>query len=286
MFSLSNTKRDTGMELNALFDQLHSLPSIPKVAQELILQFDNPSTSVDSVARNIALDPVIAAKVLRLANSARFRGAREATSVEDAAMRLGFNTLRTLVLASAVTGAFKTDSGFDLKGFWIHTFQVAGICRMLAKQRGEAVETAFTCGMMHNIGELLIQTGAPDLAAQLNRSGKTDAAQRVALETLQLGFGFPEVGAELARRWQLPKLIQDAIAFQARPNQAPDGTLLPLLIAQAVHIAETVRTYGGVTDEAKEALNGPLFEGIDRDQLFASLEESLEADKAFAQMLS
>lgn len=274
------------MEINALFDQLHSLPSIPKVAQELILQFDNPSTSVDSVARNIALDPVIAAKVLRLANSARFRGAREATSVEDAAMRLGFNTLRTLVLASAVTGAFKTDSGFDLKGFWIHTFQVAGICRMLAKQRGEAVETAFTCGMMHNIGELLIQTGAPELAAQLNRSGKNDAAQRVALETLQLGFGFPEVGAELARRWQLPKLIQDAIAFQAKPTQAPDGTLLPLLIAQAVHIAETVRTCGGVTDEAKEALNGPLFECVDRDKLFASLEESLEADKAFAQMLS
>ena len=124
------------MELNTLFNQLHSLPSIPKVAQELILQFDNPNSSVDSVARNIAMDPVIAAKVLRLANSARFRGAREATSVEDAAMRLGFNTLRTLVLASAVTGAFKTDSGFDLKAFWIHTFQVAGICRLLAKQRG------------------------------------------------------------------------------------------------------------------------------------------------------
>ena len=81
------------MELNTLFNQLHSLPSIPKVAQELILQFDNPNSSVDSVARNIAMDPVIAAKVLRLANSARFRGAREATSVEDAAMRLGFNTL-------------------------------------------------------------------------------------------------------------------------------------------------------------------------------------------------
>jgi HD-like signal output (HDOD) protein len=286
MFSTSNTKRGNGMELNALFDQLHSLPSIPKVAQELILQFDNPNTSVDNVARNIALDPVIAAKVLRLANSARFRGAREATSVEDAAMRLGFNTLRTLVLASAVTGAFKTDSGFDLKGFWIHTFQVAGICRILAKQRNAAVETAFTCGMLHNIGELLIQTGAPDLAAQLNRSGKNDAAQRVALETLQLGFGFPEVGAELARRWQLPKLMQNAIAFQACPNRAPDDSLLALLIAQAVHIAQTVRSHGGVTEEAKAALDGPLFEGIERDKLFESLQASLEADKAFAEMLS
>ena len=274
------------MELNSLFDQLHSLPTIPKVAQDLILQFDDPNANLDNVARNIALDPVIAAKVLRLANSARFRGAREATSVEDAAMRLGFNTLRTLVLASAVTGAFKTDSGFDLKAFWIHTFQVAGICRLLAKQRGEAVETAFTCGMMHNIGELLIQTGAPELAAQLNRSGKTDAAQRVALETLQLGFGFPEVGAELARRWQLPKVMQDAIAYQAKPNQAPADMPLPRLIAQAVHIAETVRAHGGVSDEAKDALDGPLFEGIDRDKLFADLDASLEADKAFAELLS
>ena len=56
------------MDLHSLFDQLHSLPSIPKVAQDLILQFDNPNTSIDSVARNISLDPVIAAKVLRLAN--------------------------------------------------------------------------------------------------------------------------------------------------------------------------------------------------------------------------
>jgi hypothetical protein len=47
-----------------------------------------------------------------------------------------------------------------------------------------------------------------------------------------------------------------------------------------------VRTHGGVTEEAKAALNGPLFEGIDRDKLFGALEESLEADKAFAEMLS
>ena len=87
-------------DIESLFAQLHALPSIPKVAQELIQQFDNPSSSLESVARNIERDPVIAAKVLRLANSPRFRGSREAVSVEDAAMRLGFNTLRTLVPVS------------------------------------------------------------------------------------------------------------------------------------------------------------------------------------------
>jgi HD-like signal output (HDOD) protein len=274
------------MEISALFSQVHSLPCIPKVAQDLIQQFDNPHTNVDSIARNISLDPVIAAKVLRLANSARFRGSRESASVEDTAMRLGFNTLRTLVLASAVTGAFQAPPGFDLKGFWGHSFQVASISRLLAKPRGVAVEIAFTCGMMHNIGELLIQTGVPELAERLNQNGKDmGAAQRVAPETLQLGFGFPEVGAELARLWQLPELIQHAIAYQSRPTQAPADMPLPRVLAQAVSIAEALRQYQGDMNKALETLQGPLFDGLDVASLLDELPAVLEADKGFAELL-
>lgn len=274
------------MDLNSLFEQLHSLPTIPKVAQDLILQFDNPNTNIDSVARNIALDPVIAAKVLRLANSPRFRGAREAASVEDAASRLGFNTLRTLVLASAVTGAFKPVPGFNLRAFWLLSFKVASVCRLLAKLRGHSTETAFTCGMMHNIGELLIQTGAPEIAARLNRKSASDAAGRMAQETLQLGFGFAEVGAELARRWQLPAVMQVAIALQTQPHKAPADMPLPMLLAQAVLIAEALEQHEGNLEATRAELDGPLCEGLDLDELFSRLPEVLEADKAFAELLN
>jgi HD-like signal output (HDOD) protein len=273
------------MDIETLFADLHALPSIPKVALELIQQFDSPSSSLDAVGRNIAKDPVIAAKVLRLANSSRYRGTRESTSIEDAASRLGFNTLRTLVMASAVTGAFKADASFDLKGFWIHSFQVASISRLLAKQAGQDADTAFTCGMMHNIGELLIQTGAPQYAPKLNASKHGNAAGRAANETLQLGFGYPEVGAELARRWQLPKLIQTAIAFQGKPSQAPADNPLPKTLAQAVLIAEALQAHGGATEEARESLHGPLIEELDLDAVFAALPAVLEADKAFAELL-
>ena len=272
------------MDIESLFDQLHTLPSIPKVAQELIQQFDNPSSSLESVARNIERDPVIAAKVLRLANSPRFRGAREAVSVEDAAMRLGFNTLRTLVLASAMTGAFQADTGFDLKGFWIRSFRVASIARCLAKQRKLDTDAAFTCGMMHNIGELLIQTGAPDFARRMTRHPTREAAAHAAEENLQLGFGYPEVGAELARRWQLPELIQHAIAYQARPTQAPGDSQYARLVAQSVLVAETIEL-DGVSEQAQQSLEGPLFEEVALDTLFAALPEVLEADKAFAELL-
>jgi HD-like signal output (HDOD) protein len=272
------------MDIESLFAQLHTLPSIPKVAQDLIQQFDNPASSLESVARNIERDPVIAAKVLRLANSPRFRGAREAVSVEDAAMRLGFNTLRTLVLASAMTGAFQVDTGFDLKGFWIRSFRVASIARSLAKQLKLDTDAAFTCGMMHNIGELLIQTGAPDFARRMNRHPKREAAAHAAEETLQLGFGYPEVGAELARRWQLPALIQHAIAYQARPTQAPSDGRYARLVAQSVIVAETIEL-DGVSEQARQSLEGPLFEEVDLNKLFEALPAVLEADKAFAELL-
>jgi HD-like signal output (HDOD) protein len=274
------------MDIETLFAQIHNLPSVPKVAQDLIQQFDNPSTSLDSVARNIERDPVIAAKILRLANSARFRGARESTSIEDAAMRLGFNTLRTLVLASAVTGAFKADPSFDLKGFWLHSFRIASIARLLAKLAGKDADTAFTCGMLHDIGELLIQTGAPEFATKMNRASQKDASGRAAEETLQLGFGYPEVGAELTRRWQLPKVIQSSIAYQARPTHAPEDAAYALIIAQAALIAEALKTYGDTTSEAQESLAGPLFTEVDLDKTFAALPAILEADKAFEALLS
>lgn len=274
------------LSIEKLFDDLHSLPSIPKVAQDLMLQFDNPSSNLESIARNIEKDPVIAAKVLRLANSARFRGSRDSSSIEDAAMRLGFNTLRTLVMASAVTGAFKAGPSFDLKGFWLKSFQVAGICRMLARQGSADPETAFTCGVMHNIGELLIQTGAPEVAERLNNSATANTPGRGASETLQLGFGYPEVGAELARRWHLPHVILQAIAYQAKPMQAPADAQLPRIVAQAITISDALEAHGGATPEAQKASGGPLMEGINLDTLFAGLPAVLEADKAFSELLS
>ncbi|NII09538.1 HDOD domain-containing protein [Oleiagrimonas sp. C23AA] len=272
------------MKLEALFDKLHELPTIPKVAQDLILQFDSSDTNIDALARNIERDPVIAAKVLRLANSARFHGARDSTTIEDAAMRVGFNALRTLVLASAMTSAFPSGGSIDLKQFWRHSFEVASIARLLARQQDADPDTAFTCGMMHAIGELLIQTAAPAFAGQLRSTASSTA--HAADETLQLGFGYPEVGAELARRWQLPPVIRTAIHYQARPAQAPRGEKMPLIVAQAVHVADAMARHDGLGTEARKAIDGPLMQGVNLDTLFFALPEVIQADRAFADILA
>lgn len=271
------------MEIDALFDHLHILPSIPKVAQELIQQFDDPTSSIEEIARNLALDPVLSAKVLRLANSVRFRGVRPATSIEGAAIRLGFDALRTLVLASAVTAAFRYPSSFDPRDFWQHSFDVASICRVIAGQTGAERETAFTCGMLHNIGELLIRTAAPDVGARI------DAEQRAPASVTPeqaVGFGYPEVGAELARRWQLPLVIQQAIAYQQHPQDAPDESGMARLVAQARLVCFVLRRHGGINEQAKVALINPLLNDLDLARLLDELPEIIEADKAFGTLIN
>jgi len=271
------------MDIDALFDHLHILPSIPKVAQELIQQFDDPSSSIESIARNLALDPVLSAKVLRLANSARFTGVRPATSIEGAAIRLGFDALRTLVLASAVTAAFRSNAGFDPRDFWQHSFDVASICRVIAQQTEADRETAFTCGMLHNIGELLIKTTAPDLAVRIEAEQRDPATLPPAQA---VGFGYPEVGAGLARRWQLPEVIQQAIAYQQHPQDSPGDPHLARLVAQARLVSFVLRRHGGINDQSKAALVNPLLADLDLARLLKELPKVIEADKAFGSLIN
>ncbi|KPZ00576.1 hypothetical protein ALO43_200259 [Pseudomonas tremae] len=120
----------------------------------------------------------------------------------------------------------------------------------------------------------------------MNNATKAGTPGRAANETLQLGFSYPEVGAELASRWHLPELIKQAIAYQATPLKAPADAPLPKIVAQAITISDALEAHGGATVQAQQACGGPLMEGVDLDALFAGLPAVLEADKAFSDLLS
>ena len=80
-------------------------------------------------------------------------------------------------------------------------------------------------------------------------------------------------------------MIQTAIAFQARPLQAPDGQPMPRVVAQAALVADALERHGGATAEARQAVGGPLLDDVDLDALFAALPDVIEADRAFTEML-
>lgn len=95
------------MDLKNLVDNAQKLPNIPKVVQELIESFGNENIKNEEIAKKVSADQVLTAKVLRAANSAHYGGNRKVGSVSDAVFVLGFNAVRTLVLASGMTGRLK-----------------------------------------------------------------------------------------------------------------------------------------------------------------------------------
>lgn len=204
------------LKLEQLFDKTHLMPTIPKVVQELIDSFSNEDVDIESIARKVALDQVLTAKVLRLANSSYYGLQRRIGSVDEAVVVMGLNSLRTLVVATGVTGAFAPIEGFDRTHFWRRSLVVAAYSRWLAKRCGLNSEMAFTAGLMHAIGEILIHLAMPQEAAELDRRVRA-GERRIDIERATLGFSHCEVGAELARRWCFPADMQTAILQYDNP---------------------------------------------------------------------
>ena len=209
------------MPIESLFSETPNLPNIPKVIQTLIEKFNDSGSNADEISKNIQMDQVLSAKIMRLANSARYGAGRKIASIDSAVVMLGIDSLKTLVVASGVTGAFRDIDGFDKKEFWRDSFMIGSISKLIAKHTQCDPETAFTCGMMHNIGELLIRMAKPEQAAQIDNLVK-EGAIRADLQENQFSYNYADVGAELAKRWNFPTDIVKAVKQQVRPNDAED----------------------------------------------------------------
>jgi HD-like signal output (HDOD) protein len=234
------------VELKNLIDNAQKLPNIPKVVQELIESFGDENINNDDIAKKISADQVLTAKLLRAANSAHYGGNRKVGSVNDAVFILGFNAVRTLVLASGMTGAFKAPEGFDLPAFWYNSFAVASTCKWLAKFSKDDAESAFTCGMIHNIGELLIHILLPEECKEIQKVVDR-GARNSDIEKNYLGFNFPEAGAELAFRWKFPDAIVEGIRHQLAPLEATKFSRFAALISIADYIVHENEKGGGAT---------------------------------------
>ena len=222
------------MTLEALLQNPNALPTAPKVVDELISSFDNPDVMVEEIATKLSLDPVLSAKLLRLANSAYYHVSRRIGNVEDAVRMLGFVTVRTLVVSSGLVGGFKTVPGMDLKRFWRYSLHTAVAAKWIAKKAGVNTELAFTVGMMHAIGQLVMHAGMPAEAQELDKTVGPYDGGRMAAETAAFGYNYSEVGAELALRWKFPDIFPETIrAFPAPASRMASVIHLACWTAQA-----------------------------------------------------
>ncbi|MPY26748.1 HDOD domain-containing protein [Shewanella psychropiezotolerans] len=218
------------MDSAALLSHIDELPRLPKAVSELLDLVNNDAASVAEITEKISHDPLVSARILRLVNSAHYGRSREVGSIDEAVVRLGMQTLRTLVIASAVIGAVPTIAGIELGEFWGQTFEVSLYGQEMAKRCGAAPDMAFTCGILHDIGELLIATIEPDKSAKI-RELATNGDKKSLIEQDILGYESAEVAALLAKNWKFSPELVEGIKYQNHPYKAEPFSKQAALLA-------------------------------------------------------
>jgi len=219
--------------LEALLKQPQALPAAPEVAARLIATFKQDEVDLAAIARDIDQDPVLAAKVLQRANSAFFRLLRPVATSREALMVLGLNKVRALVINTALNDCFHAVGTLNLDRYWRHSLVTATVARYIAYPLRMDEPLAFTAGLLHGIGELVLHAGLPEAMAEVDREVDLLDPRRAALQRELLGFCHADAGAELARRWRFPARLVDALAQQAAPLEAEQ----PEPLAALVHLA-------------------------------------------------
>lgn len=215
------------------------LPSMPAVTAQLMRSFNDDNTTLNGLADLIGKDPALAAKVLRVANTARYSPLRSVSSLREASATLGMTMLRNLTMASGLAGAFPPAAGFDSVRFWRHGIATAHYAVLLARACMLDAEAAYLGGLMLRTGQLLM--------LQIDKAGVADVERRVAapgqrftLEAQRWGCTHSDVTAELARRWQFPDILLGAFNATARPLAAQPFSALGAVLHLAEALADTM----------------------------------------------
>ncbi len=205
------------MTLTELLASNGALPSIPKVIALLLNELDRPEPDLRKISQLINTDPVLTTRLLQLANSAQFQFASKISSVSEALALMGLDQVRSLATAAAVVGAFRAIPGMDMHQFWRYSLNVAKLARILGGMARQNQSAAFTAGLIHAIGELVMHLGLSDELIALDQKISPLALKRAAAEHKILGFSYADVGAGFARNWQFPQPIVDALEHQCLP---------------------------------------------------------------------
>ena len=220
-----------------LIQGLDDLPSLPAVVMELLSSIDQEDIDISVLAKKVATDQALTAKTLRLANSSAFGLQVKATTIGQAMTNLGFQSTRNLIMAAARTGCFPSGRcpSFDDKAFWRLSIATAACARVLARHMRFNQDVAFTAGLLHGIGRLVLVTRYPEQYDTVLRERKRLDGNLLDTERALLGIDHILAGAALAEHWQFSGTMQQAIAFYHAPETPGAGFL-----ATIVHVSNAV----------------------------------------------
>jgi HD-like signal output (HDOD) protein len=213
------------------------LPTIPRVVQRLIAALRDPDVDSRKISEELSQDPVLTAKVLRLANSALFGGQRSMSSVDAAVAMVGSQAINNLIVACGVSSAFDEIPGINLRSFWRDALLAATAANKLAPRLGAEPEAAYVCGLLHATGHLILCQAYPAVAnGMFTGYAVVRGAKLAEIENEAFGIDHPTVAALWVESLGFPQPVADTIRKATKPPADTD-TPLDLALRSAGRLA-------------------------------------------------
>ena len=222
--------------------EIQSLPTPPLVFTAINRVINDPKASAYDVASIVSEDAGIAARILRMANSAYYSLPQPVSSIRQAIIILGTDSLRSLVLSVSLMDAFATSplerEYQDL--IWRHSLATASAARLIFCSRFSegsirGCEEGFAAGLLHDIGKMILVSHLPAERARVRSDPGYGVIEDRLVEKGTIGVTHEEIGTCLAERWELPQILRVAIRHHHDLNVTnPDHRLL----ARVIHVAD------------------------------------------------
>lgn len=215
-----------------------TIPTLPSIVQRVNRLVDDPNSGLREIGEVLSEDAPLAARVLRIANSAYYGLAEPCLSAEQACAVLGVRALRNTVTQVAIIEQFEhlTGTGFDLDTLWKHSILTAQACTRLAKESGIVELTPdefYSCGLLHDIGKVVMLDKLGVRYIDVLRDAQTTGVEDHVAEETELGYSHTDVGSIVAERWGLPIPVAAAIQFHHGPPEAMRDSAVVCLVANA-----------------------------------------------------
>jgi len=225
--------------IKRITESIIGLPTLPTVVSKMIELVDNPRTSASALSRLISTDQALTARLLKLANSAYYGFPREISTVNMAIVVLGFNTVKDMGLSLSVFDTFKNQEPtplFDISRFWEHSIACGIASRMIAHNcRSRFAGEAFVAGLLHDIGKVILNQYFHKEFVSIMENVSKGATLEEAEDSV-IGVRHSQIGAWLADKWNLPRLISEAIEFHHEPWDSRSEPLFVAIICIANHL--------------------------------------------------
>lgn len=189
------------------------IPSLPTVAMKALELINDDGSSINELEKIISQDQSFSARLLRIANSPYYGMNRRIDTISSGVMLIGFNTMKSLVVAASLKDMHRKFGLFEQK-LWEHSLGVSVASSLLAKvTKMVQPEEALVAGLIHDVGKTILNNSIPDKYALVSQKVYEEGALFKDVEVELLGYTHCDVGGLIARKWKLPKNLEVVIEY-------------------------------------------------------------------------